>query len=225
MSSRVSPLSTTVSLDHVYLVGNSQRPPVLHPLGEEPTEFVVDQGYSVIARDWEQDRDFIVGVIETQRLLLGAALNERMHWFDVADATSQDLMDLVELVFDPEEVEFTPEFAAAVDTDFACADDLVYVPTDDILDHPWGPHALRTLMQHSSGAQLFVVGVSGLQGAVNGEEYQAALRRAAILMEMGFDPYPNSPFFFFDLHMHLPELPEHLSLEELLPVEVEAVPV
>jgi len=210
----MTPTSFAVALDHVYLVANASSPAELHPLDSDPTDFVVEQGYSVVASDFSRMQDFVLGEVHTRRVLLGEALNQGFSALDVADSHSRSLAQLVALMYRPECLEptLTPEFEQAVRNEGALAYDLLHVRNDELLDFPWGPHVLRTLMQHSSGCQFFVVEVAGMQTAVNGADYQTAICRAAVLLEMGFEPYPNSPYFFFDLQYALPELPPHLAL-------------
>ncbi len=219
---------TTESIrpDYIYLRSSDRAPIELRPLEQDPEDFVIGQNFEVVGVSFDYDSTAaVIGEVESQRVALGAAMNAGVHSFDVMDSVSDDLYALYELMFGGDGVELDPEFEGVMG-DYIGGSDLLYIPSDDVLDQSWGPAALRTLQDHAHGCSFVIVGVSGLvtdEGGPQGR--QLALKRAEILSQMGYTRYALTPFFFLNLAYRVPAMPAHLMLGRAATASVTEEPV
>lgn len=76
---------------------------------------------------------------------------------------------------------------------------LLYIHTDSIVDTPLGVAALRTLLRNFSNG-VAVVCVAGLDDVEGSRPvFDNTERRVEMLLAMGFNPIPDSPFLILDL--------------------------
>lgn len=210
MTNALTRSATLPAIDGIELVPLNSCPGALRHLEDELEAYVTETTYGV--QGWHVDdvgavRETLLGRLHARRMLLGPALNGRVSWFDVADAHSQDLYELYTLMFNDDTGWLNEDFEELVGESSGLG--LCYVPTDAVLDHAWGPSALRILAQHTEHG-FVVVGVSGFRGLA--KDLTQALVRAAKLEAMGFVRYEDSPFFFLNRAYAMPDLPAHLQL-------------
>jgi hypothetical protein len=196
--------------DDVFLRVNTET--CLYPLDAESSSFVETVAYDVL-HCMDPD-DTILGEVLVYDVKLGAADEAGVPWSQVMGEESADLEDIHDLMIDPVTGELDADFEDAVGT--AWGTDLWYVPTDEIVDAPWGLAALRILAQHSLASTAYlVVGVTGLAAPDSEDEFNRALTRAAKLHLLGFERVGNSPFLFLNQDYRVNPLPAQGDLKML----------
>jgi hypothetical protein len=74
----------------------------LHPTGE-PDDFITEYTGSIRLYNERKGRVWKVGKLRAYRINIGLALDRREHLFDVCDCHSQQLTEISEALFDPNE--------------------------------------------------------------------------------------------------------------------------
>ena len=190
----------------VYLSAQASKTPIW-ALDDDPACFTVATTYSVYGVD-DMAQSTELGEFTAHHVKLGAAVNAQMPWVDIMQFDlSLDLDKVHALMFEPETEELSEDFLGVMGASDGF--DVVYVQDDHILDAHWGPHVLRTLVQHSDSAAFVVVNLTALGSAGNPEQ---AAARGAKLHAMGFTRYSTSPFYFLNCAYRLRELPSHLTM-------------
>jgi hypothetical protein len=189
---------TAPSLDYVFLRTSREASTSLHLLGSTPEEFVTTLTYDAVGWDFSENgnTDVPLGTVNAKRVLLGAALNAGVPWYSVMDSDSQGLASVHAVMFDSGN-QFNGDFEAAIRTDCVGAD-LLYIVADDVLAEQWGPLALQILAQHHGDCEFLVVELRGLAEQADAESRSKSEQSAKVLLEMGYEHYPNSPYFFLN---------------------------